>query len=282
VTGIPRTELSNCELRASASGFSSSDVMLAGLVLSGGSIDVGSILVQRTSKPTGATLNAAAYKAPKDARRAYEKGLAAEKDGKLPDAAGHFEKAVQLYPQYAHAWFQLGTVLQKENQQDAARAAYVHATTVDTRFLPPYLSLAVMAYEAANWTEVLTLTNHVLDLDPMSHTPGYFVDLDPLNCAEAYFYNAVANYQLHKIDEAEKSAVKAEQRADLPAHFPQLHLLLADIFAQKKSYASAITELQAYLELVPQAKDVNQVREHMAKLEKLNASMSTNERPTQQ
>ena len=280
LSGIPRRELANCELRASVSGFRSSNVILAGLTAFGGAIDVGSIVVDRTTKVEGMTLSAKPYKAPKDALRAYEKGLAAEKNGKLDNAREYFEKAVQIYPTYAHAWFRLGAVLQAENQKDAARSAYTRATTIDAKFLPPYLSLASLAYEARNWPDVLALTGHILEQDPLNpaNVAGYVVDFDPLNCAEAYFYNAVAAYKLNKIDDAEKSARKAEQRADLSTLFPQLHLLLAEIYARKKSFGPAISEIQAYLELVPHAKDSDQVREQLAKLEKLNQSASTGEK----
>jgi tetratricopeptide (TPR) repeat protein len=241
---------------------------------------VGAIVVRRTAKIEGMTLSAIPYKAPKDARRAFEKGLQAEKNRKLADARKYFEQAVEIYPSFANAWFQLGTVLQEENQNDAARQAYIQATTIDTKFLPPYLSLALMAYEAENWTEVLKLTGHILVLDPLNQVAvtGYILDLDPLNYAEAYFYNSVANYKLNKIEDAEKSALKAEH-LDLRTHFPQLHLLLAEIFARKNNYATAISEIQTYLELVPHAKDADQVREQLAKLEKLNGSVSTSEKP---
>ena len=281
LTGIPRRELTNCELRASVSGFRSSSVMLAGLTASGGTIDAGAIVVERTTKVEGMTLSATPYKAPKAALKAYEKGLAAEKNGKLDNAREYFEKAVEVYPAYAHAWFQLGTVLQAGDQKDAARSAYTHATTVDDKFLPPYLSLALMAYEAGDWTEVLGLTGHILEQDPMNQASvrGYIVDFDPLNCAEAYYYHAVASYKLNKIEDAEKSALKAEQRADLSTLFPQVHLLLAEIYVRKRSYGAAISEIQAYLELAPHAKDADQVREQLAKLEKLNRAASTGEKP---
>ena len=280
--GISRRELTNCELRASASGFHSSVINLLGLDTFGGNIDVGVIVVQRATKIKGMTLSAIPYKAPKDARRAYEKGLQAERNDKLADARKYFETAVEIYPSSANAWFQLGTVLQKENQKDAARKAYTQATTIDTRFLPPYLSLASMAYQTGNWTEVLNLTGHILDLDPLNHAAvtSYILDLDPLNYADAYFYNAVANYNLNKIEDAEKSGLKAEH-LDLRTRFPQLHLLLAEIFARKNNYAMAISEIQTYLELAPHAKDADQVREQLANLEKLNGSVSTSEKPNQ-
>jgi Tfp pilus assembly protein PilF len=169
-----------------------------------------------------------------------------------------------------------------QDQKDAARAAYTRATNIDAKYLPPYLSLAVMEYEAGNWTGVVNFTAHILELDPLNHesVTGYIVDFDPLNCAEAYFYNALANYRLNKIEDAEKSARKAEQRADL-SRFPQLHLLLAEIYERKNSYGNAITEMQAYLQLVPHAKNAGQVREQLAKLEKLNGSVPTNDKPDQ-
>src|SRR6266481_9593687 len=279
-TGISRRELANCELRASASGFHSSVISLVDLDTFGSSIDVVAIVVQRATKIEGMTLSATPYKAPRDARRAYEKGLGAERNGKLTNARKYFEQAVEIYPRFANAWFQLGTVLQKEKQNDAARTAYIQAATIDTKFLPPYLSLALMAYKARNWTEVLKLTGHILDLDPLNQAAatGYILDLDPLNYAEAYFYNAVANYKLNKIEDAEKSALKAEH-LDLRTRFPQLHLLLAEIYAQKNNYANAISELQTYLELAPHAKDADQVREQLAKLEKLSGSVATSEKP---
>ena len=277
--GIPRHDLMNCELRASAGGFRSNSISLVDLTPSGSDIDVGAIVVERATKIKSMTLNATPYKAPSNARKAYEKGLEAERKGKLAEARNYFEQALEIYPKYASAWFQLGTVFEKVNQKDSARAAYTRATTIDTRFLPPYLSLAEMAYEARNWTEVLQFTGHIIDLDLLNHgDAGYVLDLDESNPAEAYFYNAVANYKLNKVEEAEKSALRAE-RVDLRTNFPQLHLLLADIFAGKKNYAVAIAELQAYLDLAPHAKDGDQVREQLAKLEKLNHSAPSGEKP---
>ena len=278
--GISRRELKNCELRASASGFHFGVISLMDLDSFGNSIDVGAIVVKRATKIKGLTLSATPYRAPSDARKAFEKGLDAERHGKLADAHKYFEQAVGIYPKYLNAWFQLGTVLQKENQDDAARTAYIQATTIDTKFLPPYLSLAFMAYQAENWADVLKLTGHILDLDPLNQASvsGYLLDLDPLNYAEAYFYNAVANLKLNRIEDAEKSALTAEH-VDLRTRFPQLHLVLAEIFARKSDYATAIAELQMYLELAPQAKNTDQVREQLAKLHKLNGSVSTSEKP---
>jgi hypothetical protein len=278
--GIPRRELANCELRASVAGFSSSVINLVDLD-GMSSINVGAIVVQRREKVEGLTLSASAYKAPKNAISAYEKGVEAARKNKLAEAQKYFGKAVEIYPAYTNAWFQLGKILQKGQQKDAARTAFTQATTTDSRFLPPYLSLAVMAYEVENWTEVRDFTDHVLDLDPLHHVPGYVLDLDSSDYAEAYFYNALANYRLKRFDAAEKSGLKAEQ-LDLPTRFPQVHLLLAEIFARKNSYDMAVVEVRTYLELVPHAQNADQARERLAKLEKLNGAVAAGDKAVQE
>ena len=280
--GIPRRELTKCEIRASAPGFRSNSISLLDPAPSGSSLDVGAIVVQRITKMKGMTISAIPYKAPPNARKAYEKGVDAANNGKLAEARKYFEQAVKLYPKYASAWFLLGTVWERENQKDSARAAYTQATTVDMKFLPPYQSLASMAFEAEDWPNVLFSTRHIMDLDPLTYgnVSGYVLDLDELNPAEVYFYNAVANYKLNRFDEAEKSVLKAE-RSDLLTHFPQLHVLLAEIFERKKSYDGAILELRSYLELVPHAKDADLIRQRLAKLQELNRSASAAEKPVQ-
>ena len=47
---------------------------------------------------------------------------------------------------------------------------------------------------------------------------------------------------------------------------------MAELFARKSHYAMAIAELETYLELVPNAKDADQIREQLTKLEKLKVS----------
>jgi len=278
--GIPRQELMKCELQASAAGFRSNIISLMALDTFDRDVDVGLIVVQRSAKVEGTTISAIPYKAPKDARKAYEKGLRADRNDKLSEARKYFEKAVAIYPSFSNAWFELGVVLQKQNENDGAHKAYIHATAIDTKFLPPYMALASMAYETRNWTEVLSHTRHIMDLDPMNNAAAtkYILDLDPLNYAGAYFYNAVANYKLNKIEDAEKSALKAEH-LDLLTHFPQVHLLLAEIFVQKNKYGMAISEMQTYLDLGPHSENADRVREKMAKLKKQDGSVAASELP---
>jgi len=277
--GIPRRQLQMCELRTSAAGFRQSVARLMEMNVMSGTVDVGRITVERATKANRGTLNAAAYRAPKEAVKAYEKGMSAQIEGKSAEAKREFEKAVRIYPEYAVAWYEIGLLRRKENDRDGAKAAFTEATAKDKKYLAPYLALTEMAFAAKDWPEVVRLTEHIISLDPMGKTnvTGYVLDLDPVNAGEAYFYNAMANYQLGKIDVAEKNALKAEH-VDLMTHFPQLHLLLAEIFSEKGNYAGAIGELETYMELVPGAKDTEPLRTRLAKLEELNEKSGTEKR----
>lgn len=266
-TGIPRQMLDNCELTATVAGFEAPTISLVEQDLSSKMLQVGTIRVHRLNKVEGATLNAAAYKgAPKEAIAAYEKGLEAERKGKLPSAQNHFEKAVQVHPEFAYAWFELGRVLREENDKPGARKAYLRATSIDEKLLGPHLGLASLAFEDENWQEVLDFTSPILERDPFKDLKGYTVELEPFNYGQTYYYNAVANYQLNDFAAAERSARKAEQ---FMARSPQLHTLLGEIFARKKDYASAVSELKIYLELDPHAKDADQVRGRIEELDRL-------------
>jgi len=277
--GIPRRQLQMCELRTSASGFRSSVVTLMDLTVSTANVDVGRIPIERMTKVEGTTLNAADYRVPKEARKAYEKGMTAARDGKSADAEKYFEKAAEIYPKYEKAWYELGVERLKGKDKGGAKAAFTQATKANAKFMPAYLTLASMAYKAKDWAEVVRLTEHIIEQDPLNHTnvTGYVVDLDPLNSTEAYFYNAMANFQLGHIEEAEKNAIKAEH-VDLRTAFPQLHLLMAEIYTLKNNYAGAISEIETYMELVPGAKDMGTLRAHLARLEQLNGTKAEEKR----
>jgi tetratricopeptide (TPR) repeat protein len=274
--GIPRSDLRNCELRASASGFRTAVKPLDFSDLIEANVDVGVVSLERMKKVEGMTVNAASYNIPKDARKAYEKGLDAQKNGKLLDARKNFEAAVRIYPRYANAWSALGTVLRKDNQNEAARDAFTRATTIDSKFVPAFVSLASIAFEAENWTDVLNLTNHVANLDVWDrvNAKGYVLDMDSPSFVESYFYNAFANFRLHRLDEAEKSGLKAERHINAGDHFPQLHLLMADIYTKRSNCSSAATELRTFLELLPHAPNADHVHEQLARLQACQATGS--------
>ena len=159
-------------------------------------------------------------------------------------------------------------MLRSEKDTEGARKAFLQSTSLDNKFLPPYLSLASIAFDEKDWKEVLGLTRYVLSFDQLNYAriSGYVLDLDTVDYSEAYFYDAAANFQLNRIDEAEKSGLQAA-RLDLRPRFPQVHLLLADIFTRKNDSNRAIDELHVFLTSVPRGRNADLARERLASLE---------------
>ena len=253
----PNTELANCDLRAVLSGFRSDTVGLGSRRLMDDP-NVGTIVLHRLAGVEGTAISITSLQAPKEARRAYDKGLQDERKNKLPEAAADFQKAVGIYPNYATAWYELGRIQQQNEQIEQARQSFAHAVAADAKFISPYLQLAELEAKAEKWTE-------------LADTTGKLLKLDAIDYPMAYFYNATANLSLGQIDAAEKSA-RAGEKLDTPHRYPRLERVLAAILARKKDYAGAAAHLRTYLLLTPDAEDAARVKKDLAEMERLSGA----------
>jgi tetratricopeptide (TPR) repeat protein len=197
--------------------------------------------------------SATSGQAPKVARRAYEKGLAAVKKDKPDQAEQEFRKAVQVYPKHAAAWLELGKILEKRERYPEAREAYASALGADSKFVYPYQQLYRMALREQNWKDLVEKT------DQLTH-------LDPYEFPSAYYFNALAHLELKEYDAAEKSAKQAVE-ADRKQANPKTHYLLGAIQIQTKDWTGAAESFRAYLKAAPNATDKAQVEKTLGQLD---------------
>ena len=188
------------------------------------------------------------------ARREYETACGALKDKKYDAAEAHLHKAVQQEPKYVTAWVTLGQILAARQHNDEARAACSQAITADANFVPSYLCLADIAARDQKWEEMLKFSSRAIDLDPTDD-------------AVAYDYHAGANLNLHKLPEAERSALRAVE-IDKTHSDPRVHFLLAQIYEAKGDAASEAAHLREYLKFATDPKDAEMVRQYLSELEK--------------
>ncbi len=254
--GISERDLMGCELRASLAGFRSEVVSLSGRRVMDNP-EVGTIILRRLSKAEGFTFSATSAMAPKDARKAFDKGKDAVRKQKWADAQKELDKAVQIYPKYATAWFELGMVHERQNNVEAARKAYAAALAADAKYVNPYLQLAQISARERKWQEVADTTERV-------------VRLNPFDFPRAYFFNSVANLNLQRIDAAEKSAREA-LKLDTEHRIPKISHLLGVILSQKQELPEAIEHMRAYLKQAPNAEDAAQVKKQLAEMERFTA-----------
>ena len=253
-SGFSERDLMGCEIRASLPGYRSDVVSLSGRRMFDNP-DLGTIILHRLGNVEGTTISAVSLRAPKDAKKAFDKANDLLKKKKVPEAQKEFEKAVEVYPEYAAAWYGLGRTLEAQNNADGARKAYDRALTSDPKYLYPYRQLVALAVKEQNWQEV-------------AETSGKLVKLDPVDFPEAHYYNSVANYYLKNYDVAEKS-IREVQKLDTRNRMPKSNQLLGAILIEKQDYVGAAEQIRKYLTLAPAGPEVENAKKQLAELERV-------------
>jgi tetratricopeptide (TPR) repeat protein len=191
---------------------------------------------------------------PSKAQKSFENGCAALRSKKTTDAENHLRKAVKEWPKYSSAWVVLGQVLEAEQKSEEARDACSQPLTADSGYVPAYLCLADISARSESWDKVLQFSNRALEIDPTT---------DPV----AYDYHAAANFNLHHLAEAEKSALRAVEIDQRNAD-PRVHFLLAQIYEAKGDRASEANQLREYLKYASDPSDAAMVKSYLAELDK--------------
>jgi len=251
---LSETAMFGCELRAVMNGYRSDTVSLANRRYMDNP-DIGAIVMHNTSNVKGLTTSATTALAPKEARKSYEKGLEALKRSRPDDAQKELSKAVELYPKFAAAWFELGRVYERRDHFAEARDAYSKAIAADGNFVNPYERVYMLAAKDAQWQDVADTTDRVLRLNPYDFP-------------SAYYMSAVANFQLKHFDVAEKSAREATKLTGAQTE-PRAHYVLGVILANKGDFTAAAESLRAYLKLDPNSSDKDRVVKMLADVERM-------------
>lgn len=183
----------------------------------------------------------------------YQKGCSSYKDKHLDQAEKHLRKAIEIYPSYPAAWVVLGQVLGDQHKGDDAKQACSQAIKIDSTYVAPYLCLAEISATQDDWKQVSTLSERAMALDPV-------------NNPYSLYYTADAAFHLNDLAKAEKSALAAVA-LDTWHHLPQLHLLLAQIYAAKGDLHAEAEQLRNYLKVAPNSGDAAEARDTLAQLQ---------------
>ena len=248
----PNAMSSNCDLRAMLPGYRSDLISLSGRH----NLDdpnLGTIFLRPYTKVEGLTVSATSALAPKDARKAFEKGLEALKRSKIDEAQNDFLKATDIYPRYAAAWLELGGIYEQRAQAIEAREAYRRSIAADSKFVNPYERLYLLSFREKKWEDVARTTDTVMRLNPYDFP-------------QAVYYNAVANSQLERLDLAEKSAREAIAIGSV-AQNPKIMYILGVILVKKNDFTGAAECLRTYLKS-DAVTDRDSVKQLLADVEK--------------
>ena len=154
-------------------------------------VDVGFMILHRFEDFVGYARSSTTSLVPRAARNLYENGVNAL-ERRIPgyeQAASRFEKAVEVFPEFAGAWSALGFTRWILGDDGGALQAFTRAINADPKYLMPYEVMMEMVLENQNWEELDQLTERYLELSPDAPMALYMsvaaaLNLDKLTLAE--------------------------------------------------------------------------------------------------
>lgn len=192
---------------------------------------------------------------PKEAKKAYEKGLKRAGENKFEEAAAEFQQALRIFPDYLHALNKFGEQLAVMNKPAEAQAAYEKAIAVNPKFALPYINLGMLCVSHQKFDEAVPLLEQGNKLDdsfPMGH----------LNLGLALMQKPAPDY-----DRAEKEMTRA---IDLgKGQLVAVRKYLFNLHVRRRAWDKAAAQLEAYLKEAPAAQDAGEIRQMLAKVKKM-------------
>jgi Tfp pilus assembly protein PilF len=192
---------------------------------------------------------------PKEAKKAYEKGLKRAGENKPQEAVAGFEQALKLFPDYLHALNKLGEQKAILQAPDEARAAFEKAIAVNPKFALPHINLGMLLVNQNRFDDAvapLEQGNRLDDSYPMSH----------LNLGLALMQQTTPD-----LDRAEKELTRAMELGK--GSLVTVRKYLFNLNARRRTWDKAIAHLEAYLKEAPDAPDAAEVRNTLARATKL-------------
>jgi tetratricopeptide (TPR) repeat protein len=204
-----------------------------------------------TGAGAAGTVSVADLNVPDAAAKEFKKGNEALEKNNLSDARKHFDKAIQLYPNYASAYFGEGILEYKSGDKQKARADFEKTLTLNDHFVPAYFNLAKMAAAETDYQRASELL-------------GKASTAEPLN-PEGLMLTAQVDLLLKNYDGALNCTKKVHA---MQQHQPYavVHYIAARAYLYKEMPNEAAEQYKEFLEEVPLDSRAPKVRQEMATL----------------
>jgi tetratricopeptide (TPR) repeat protein len=186
---------------------------------------------------------------PGPAKKEFNLGVREQQIGQCPKAVPHFQKAVDIYPQYGEAFTELARCQLQKKDVAAAEESFKKAIQF-TSDVYPAVNLATLYVSLGRVDEAQTL----------------IVGLLPRNPTEGELYAVLTRIYFAKGDtrNAELAGLEAHSRGH---RSPDVHLILASIYESQHKRAPLLTQLTTYLDEDPRGAKSDQVRKQLADIQ---------------
>lgn len=186
---------------------------------------------------------------PSKAKKEFELGVRPQKDGKCDMRIEHLRKAIVFFPRYGEAFTEIARCYVQMNDMTGAEAAFKSAVRYMSGIYPT-INLANLYISESRLDEAQTLINPLFKKNP---TEG-----------EPYAVMARIYYMKGQLRETEAAVIAAHERGH---QSPDIHLMLAKIYEDRKMRSALATQLVNYLDEAPHGAAADLVRKQLQELQ---------------
>jgi tetratricopeptide (TPR) repeat protein len=201
-------------------------------------------------RATGATVSATVLSIPDRAMREYEEAERSLSRREPERASAHLLHAIEIAPQFAAAWNQLGVMAYQARRYGDAEAKFRRSLDADPEAFEPLVNLGGVLLNLGRPQEALGYNQRAVTRRP--------------NNALANSQLGMAYFDLNDPDPAEKYLKTAIQLD--PAHFSHPQLTLAEIYLKRGDRPSALIQFRAFLKEHPDSPEAATVHRKIAEL----------------
>ena len=191
-----------------------------------------------------------ADKFPKRAVKEFDKGLAADAEGKHDDAIRHYLKAVEIAPDFYLAHNNLGSDYQNKSDFPNARKEFERVVQLNQSDAAAYFNLSNVCMLTGQLSEAQQNLDEGLRREPDS--------------ALGQFLLGSLDLRLKKLQPAELALLRAIQLSPVMA---QARLQLVNLLLQEGRNDAAASQLRDFLDKLPDSPFSPQVKQKLQKLE---------------
>jgi tetratricopeptide (TPR) repeat protein len=187
---------------------------------------------------------------PKKAVKEFEKGLEADRDGKKDDAIRHYEKAIEIAPNFYPAHNNLGSDELSKSDLQAARKEFEKVVELNQSDAAAYFNLGNVCMLMGQLPDAQHFLEEGLRRQPES--------------ALGQFLLGSLNIRTGKLPEAEHALRHA---MELDPTMAQPHLQLVNLFLQQGRKSDAVTQLHSFLTAFPESPFSGHAKQLLRRLE---------------
>ena len=180
------------------------------------------------------------------------------------------ETAARAFPRSSRIWFGLGTAYLADQHRSSAEAALKRSLELDPALDLAYVVLGQSHKEAANWDQLLTTAQKLIDLSP-DHPAGYY-----------YKALALQSASTSKVPDDAEIEVLLRKSLALGNAEAEPHYELAKLLVRQGKKEDSVLELrrivQAHPDFGPAYYQLSRLYREMGELEKSQEAEKTHER----